>query len=185
MFQLSTNVSCFWLSTHMSCLYPRITCFPVYTVGTSCPRNPWLRTLSKVNIQHTSTYLILQKMHKDDNSKNITIIIHLRKQSFNQVIPACSSYFFILSYHGWLSHMHTSKLQYNHISHLKKNTIGPLSTILWGSQKHHRINVLVPKSWSQTLYPWSFQQHFLPGFFMTTHQSSTLQVPTWNNWGIS
>ena len=36
---------CFCLSTHVNC-------FPVYTAGTSCPRNPWLTALSRVNMQH-------------------------------------------------------------------------------------------------------------------------------------
>ena len=38
-----------------------------------------------------------------------------------------------------------------------------------------------PRSWSQTQWPWSFQQHISPGFFMTTLQSLAQQFPTWNN----
>ena len=41
-----------------------------------------------------------------------------------------------------------------------------------------------PRSWSQTSWPWSFQQYFSPGFLMTTLQSFAQQVPTWSNWRI-
>ena len=131
------------LLTPMHCLFPRN--HFVYTAGTSCSRNPWLPALSKVNMKHSSLpyfskctvdiFLaslsislpthILQKMHKDNNSKNTTM--HLRRWLCHHATFAFSSYyldyFFILSYCGWLSHMHTSKLQYNNISHLKKNRV--------------------------------------------------------------
>ena len=133
---------------------------------------------------------ILQRMLKDNNSKNNTISLYISEGDLFimwQLAPSSSyqNYFFILSWCGWLSYIHTSKLQYNYMCHLKnhwaflppqfleetKNIMGPTS---WSS-----------KSWSQTPWSWSFQQHILPGFPMTIHQPSTLQDTTWSDWGIS
>ena len=44
-FRHMINVICPHLSTHMNC-------FPVYPAEISCPKNPWLIALSKVNMQH-------------------------------------------------------------------------------------------------------------------------------------
>ena len=83
-----------------------------------------------------------------------------------QQLSNSSSYlsdFVILSWCGWLSYMHTSKLQHNYISH-SKNTIGPSSVIPWGTKNIMEPTSWFPKSLSQTPWPWSFQQHILPGF---------------------
>ena len=109
--------------------YPHITVF-LFT---------WNMTaLSKVNMQHTSLsyfskyppmdiFLVslcislpthtLQRMYKDNNSKITATTTHLWRWPFHHAAPTRSSYhlnyFFILFKHNWLSHMHTSKLQYN------------------------------------------------------------------------
>ena len=89
---------------------------------------------------------------------------------------SCLNYFFILSWHDWLSYMYTSKLQHNYISY-SKITIRPSSAIPWGTK-----NITGPKN--------PGHKHWDPGhssntFLMTIHQSSSLQDPTMGNWGIS
>ena len=80
--------------------------------------------------------------------------------------------------------MHTSKLQRNYISHKKTLSILPLQ-FLEELKKITGPTSWFTKSWSQTSWSWSFQQHILPGFLMTIHQSSILQDPTKSNWEIS
>ena len=77
--------------------------------------------LASLSISHATH--ILQKMCKGNKSKTTAIVTYLRRQPFHYVTFACFSYlnyFLIFSQCGWLSHIHTSKLQYNCISHFKK-----------------------------------------------------------------
>ena len=117
-------------------------CSLVYTDGTShveipnwlvcqksmcrTPPYPYFSKCPPVDIFFVSISICLftpdlTKILDDNNSKNKIIITHLKRRLFHYVTLARSSYhlnyFFTISSLGWLSHMHTSKLQYNYISH--------------------------------------------------------------------
>ena len=63
---------------------------------------------------------LTKKLHKDNNSKNKTILTYLKRWPFHYVTIAPSTYylnyFYTISSHSWLSHMHASK--YNTITYL-------------------------------------------------------------------
>ena len=80
---------------------------------------------------------------------------------------------------GWLSWYACIKVQYGCIFHPPKHNRAHCNSLK--NLKTIKGPYSGPISWSQTLWPYSFQQYILPGFLMTTPQSFAQQVPTWSN----
>ena len=174
-------VTASWLWLKQVTVNKQHSSFPVIFKMSSCIHFPHV-------LLHLSLHQLITNNVQYNNSKNTRIITHLRRWPFNHATINDSNsylnYFFILSRHGWLSYMHTSKLQHNYISH-SENVIGPSSAISWVTKSITGPTSWFPKSWSQTQWPRSFQQHILPGFLFTIYQSSAQQDPTISNWGSS
>ena len=133
---------------------------------------------SFLNTSHkTKQKKILEQQEKQYNLKTI------RRWPFHYVSLAQSNYYLSL-FHTILCvvgypDMHASKYYTDASLILQKhnralcNSLKNLKTIKGPYSG--------PQSWSQTYWPWSFQQYISPGFLMTTPQSFAQQVPTWSN----
>ena len=75
----------------------------------------------------------------------------------------------------WCVHQGTIRM------HLLSSQHNRPSIIPWRNFKTLKGPYSGPSSWSQTPWPWSFQQYISPGFLMTTLQFFAQQVPTWSN----
>ena len=155
-----------WLTT-------RSTLLPTY-FSKCLPVDLFLASLSISPQTH-----ILQIMFKNNNSKNTTIIAHLKRWPFNATVTLFLflSELFLYFFFMWLA-----------IVHVYINIMTQLHILFKKNHKVFLCNSLrkIKTSQDQRLcFHKPGHKHIFPGFLMTIHQTSTLLDLTWSNWGIS